>query len=180
MLALDLSGRLALVTGGSGALGRDIVRTLARAGADVVVHSYGDAHRAEALAEEARAMGRRALAVQADVTDEASVAGMRDAVHAALGAPDIVVANAVVQYAWTTVLDQSLADYESQFRSCVVQSVLLAKAFVPAMAERGRVVGVNTECAMQAAATQSGPMRLASGGWTASSACSPARSGRAT
>jgi len=76
---------------------------------------------------------------------------MRDAVTAELGHPDILVNNAVIQYQWTTVLEQAVEDYEGQFRSCVLQTVLMAKAFVPAMIERnyGRIVVTNTECSMQ-------------------------------
>jgi 3-oxoacyl-[acyl-carrier protein] reductase len=82
---------------------------------------------------------------------------MRDAVAAGLGPPDIVVNNAVIQYDWKTVLDQDIADYESQFRSCVLQNVLMAKAFIPHMAENrwGRVIAINTECTMQAWPNQS-------------------------
>jgi 3-oxoacyl-[acyl-carrier protein] reductase len=82
---------------------------------------------------------------------------MRRHVEASIGSPDIVVTNAVIQYTWTSVLQQSLTDYESQFRSCVLHNVLATKAFVPAMAAKGwgRVIGINTECAMQCWKTQS-------------------------
>ncbi len=82
---------------------------------------------------------------------------MRDAIVRELGEPDILVNNAVIQYEWTTVLEQDPKDYESQFRSCVLQNVLMAKAFVPAMIRRkwGRIIAINTECAMQNHPTQS-------------------------
>ena len=157
MIPLDLSGHTALVTGGSGALGRVMVRTLARAGADVAVHYHANRSQADALVAELEDMGRRAVAVQADVTDAASVDALRQSVEDALGTPDVVVANAVVQYDWTTVLEQPLDDFQSQFDSCVLQSVHLAKAFVPAMqaAGWGRVIGINTEVAIQTLPTQS-------------------------
>ncbi|WP_369674232.1 SDR family NAD(P)-dependent oxidoreductase, partial [Enterococcus lactis] len=53
---------------------------------------------------------------------------------------------------WTSVLEQGIEDYESQFRSCVLQNVLMAKAFVPDMISNGkggRIIAINTECAMQ-------------------------------
>jgi 3-oxoacyl-[acyl-carrier protein] reductase len=151
MIGIDLSGRIALVTGASGELGRVMVRTLARAGADVAIHYHANQAQAESLAAELSDLGRRALVVQADVTQEADVAAMQAAVLAGLGAPDILVTNAVIQYKWTSVLQQPVADYESQFRSSVLQNVLLSKAFTPAMIERrwGRVIGINTECSMQ-------------------------------
>ena len=97
-LSIDLSGRIALVTGATGQLGRTMVRTLARAGADLAVHYRGNRSRAESLCQEVRAIGGRAVAVYAAVDDEASVNAMRDAIVSGLGAtPDIVVANAVQQ-----------------------------------------------------------------------------------
>jgi 3-oxoacyl-[acyl-carrier protein] reductase len=157
MLAIDLSNKLAVVTGATGQLGRVMVRTLARAGADVAFSYLQNEAMAKTLADEVRGLGRRALAVQADITNEASVMAMRDRIGATLGQPHIIVNNAVIQYQWVSVLEQNLADYESQFRSCVLHNVLMAKAFVPAMIERkgGRVIAISTECAMQCVSPQS-------------------------
>jgi 3-oxoacyl-[acyl-carrier protein] reductase len=157
-MKIDLSGKLALVTGAAGELGREITRALASCGADVVIHYQSSNAKADALAAEIRASGRRAIAVQADVGDAASVDAMRETIHAAVGEPDIVVANAVAQiHPWQTVLEESIQDYESQFRTCVLQNVFLAKAFMPAMIRKGwgRVIAINTECVMQCTSTQS-------------------------
>ncbi len=157
-LTIDLSNRVVLITGATGQLGRVMARTFAQCGADVALHFHGNRPKADALKAELEGMGVRACAVQADVADLASVMAMRDAVNAALGAPDIVVACAVAQiHPWSTVLEEDPADYESQFRSCVMHNVHLAKAFVPAMVARGRgrYIGINTECAMQCGPTQS-------------------------
>jgi 3-oxoacyl-[acyl-carrier protein] reductase len=152
MLHIDLSGNLAVVTGATGELGRVIVRTLAQCGADVAIHYWRNQSQAEALAADIEPYGVRGVTVQADVTNLESVLTMRDTVVRALGAPQILVNNAVIQYQpWTGVLDQAPEDYESQFRSCVLHNVFMAKAFVPAMIEAryGRIIAVNTECAMQ-------------------------------
>ncbi len=157
-LTLDLTGRVAVVTGATGQLGRVMARTLAQCGANVAINYLRNAEMAERLHAEVTAMGRRALAVQADVTDKAAVLAMRDAVTKELGAADIIVNNAVIQYDWTSVLEQSPEDYESQFRSCVLHNVLMAQAFVPGMiagGKGGRVIGINTECAMQNFPSQS-------------------------
>ena len=157
MLSIDLSGKTALVTGGTSELGRAMVRTLAEAGADLAVHYHSNQAKAEELAAECRAMGRKAAVFQADITCKADIEAMRDAVDAELGAPAILVNNAVIQYEWTSVLEQNEADYEGQFRSSVLQNVMMAKSFVPAMVERGwgRVIGINTECTMQCWPNQS-------------------------
>lgn len=157
-LEIDLSGRVALVTGATGELGRVIARTLGNCGADVALHYRGNQTRAAALAVEIQNMGRTAYPVQADVAELASVLAMRDAVESAIGLPDIVIACAVSQvHPWSTVLEEDPADYEDQFRSCVMQNVHLAKAFVPAMKEKGwgRYIGINSECSMQMDETQS-------------------------
>jgi len=151
-LALDLSGKVCVVTGATGQLGRVMVRTLARCGANVAIQYHQNEAMAQQLREELAAWGRRGMPVQADVTEEASVHALRDRVTQELGVADIIVANAVSQYDWKSVLEQSLADYESQFRSCVLHNVLMAQAFVPGMIAQGnggRVIGINTECAMQ-------------------------------
>jgi 3-oxoacyl-[acyl-carrier protein] reductase len=150
-MQIDLSGRLAVVTGASGQLGRTMTRTLASCGADVAIHYLNNESKAQELAKELATTGRRTVVVQADVTDEGSVMAMRDTIVETLGAPDIIVNNAVIQYPWKRILEQDIADYESQFRSCVLHNVLMTKAFVPGMIEKkwGRVIGINTECAMQ-------------------------------
>jgi len=157
MLKIDLTNKLAVVTGATGQLGRVMVRTLADCGADVAIHYRSNQAKADDLLAEVRAMGVRGMTVQADVGDFESVLAMRDAIAAELGEPDIIVNNAVSQYEWTTVLEQDPAHYEDQFRSCVLHNVHMAKAFVPAMIRKGwgRVIATSTECAMQCTPTQS-------------------------
>lgn len=154
-LQINLEGKTALVTGATGQLGRVMARTLVQAGANVAIHYHRNEVRAEALCAEFRAQGRAAAIFQADVTEEASVLRMRDAVREQLGDPHIVVSNAVIQYPWTSVLEQCAEDFEGQFRSTVMHNVFMAKAFAPAMISRagGRIIAINTECAMLCAQT---------------------------
>ena len=156
--SLDLSSKVAVVTGASGDLGRVMARTLARCGADMALHFHSNREKADALRAEIEAIGRRAIVVQADITRRDDVFSMRESVERELGGADILVNNAVAQYEWKSVLEQSEEDFESQFRSCVLQNVLMAQAFVPGMIERkrgGRIIGINTECALQCAPSQS-------------------------
>jgi 3-oxoacyl-[acyl-carrier protein] reductase len=150
-MQIELRGRLAVVTGASGELGRVMARTLSRCGADVALTYHRHPERALAVAEELTVAGGAARAFHADVTEAASVLALRDSVREWRGDPDIVVNNAVIQYSWQPVLGQPIEDYESQFRSSVMHNVHMAKAFVPAMIERrwGRVIAISTECAMQ-------------------------------
>ncbi|AJS61480.1 short-chain dehydrogenase [Paenibacillus sp. IHBB 10380] len=154
---VDLQGKTALITGATGQLGRVMARTLADCGANIVVHYRGNETKAIELKQEIESIGRSCMIVQADVTQFDDVLRMRDHIFNHFKTVDIIVANAVIQYEWKSILDQPLEDYASQLDTCVMQSVYLSKAFVPAMIERkqGRVIGINTECSMQNAPGQS-------------------------
>jgi 3-oxoacyl-[acyl-carrier protein] reductase len=98
MIPIDLSGRVALITGGGQGLGQATARTLKRAGAAVAVSYFPDEAgvnrlRAEATAEE---LGEGAIAVPGDVRDRAQVAQCLDAVVGRFGRLDILVNNAAV------------------------------------------------------------------------------------
>jgi 3-oxoacyl-[acyl-carrier protein] reductase len=157
MLSIDLSNKVAVITGAAGQLGRVMVRTMAGAGASIAICYHKNKAKARELLAEIEAKGVRGVIVPADVTSQRSVIKMRDYVNKTLGPADIIVNNAVVHYEWMHVLEQAEADYESQFRSCVLHNVFMAKAFVPAMIKKkwGRVIGINTECAMQCWENQS-------------------------
>jgi 3-oxoacyl-[acyl-carrier protein] reductase len=157
MIPIDLSGKIALVTGASGELGKVMAVVLAQSGADVAVHYYRNRGRAEKVGAEIAKLGRRFCLVTGNVTEAASINAMKESVVKELGAPDIVVTNAVSQIPWKLVLEQSVENYEDQFRTCVLQNVLMAQAFAPAMIEKkwGRIIAISTECVMQAQPSQS-------------------------
>lgn len=157
MIAIDLTGKIAFVTGASGQLGRVMSVTLAECGADVAIHYHQNRESAEKVGAKIAALGRRFCLVTGDVADAQAAGAMKETISRELGAPDIVVTNAVSQYPWKPLLDQSPHHYEDQFRSCIMQNVLMAQTFVPAMIEKkwGRVIAIGTECVMQAFPTQS-------------------------
>jgi 3-oxoacyl-[acyl-carrier protein] reductase len=151
MLSIDLSGHVAVVTGGAGQIGRDIVRVLARAGADVAI-AYGRSEEpALRLAEEVRSQGVSTATVSMDVTEADSVARARESIVEAVGDPDILVLNAMSLVEWKPLLEQPPKDYVDQFGTCTLHTVHLTQAFAPAMVQRGwgRIIGINTEAAMQ-------------------------------
>jgi len=86
----DLTGKVAIVTGGSGGLGSAIAIALAKHGADVAVTAR-TLNKLEPVANEIRALGRKAIAISADVTDEQSVANMVDRVVKGFFRIDILV-----------------------------------------------------------------------------------------
>jgi 3-oxoacyl-[acyl-carrier protein] reductase len=149
-MKIDLTGKVAVVTGSSGELGRVIAATLAECGADVALHYHQKRDRAEALCKQITQTGRKAATVQADVTNRDSVRRMCEQIQAELGHADILVTNAVGGYEWKPLLEQPAEDYASQFASTAIQNVLMAQAFVPAMIRKrwGRIIAISTECVM--------------------------------
>jgi 3-oxoacyl-[acyl-carrier protein] reductase len=158
-LEIDLSGRVALVTGGSRGLGRADALTLARAGADVAVadiqlesdsgeeaERYGvlaQAARAqgmvytEATVEEIRGLGRRALALKCDVTDRAQVEATVARIVEELGSVDILVNNAGTLDHVAQFPEQRLELWERDLRVNLTGGFNCAQAVWPHMKDRG-------------------------------------------
>jgi NAD(P)-dependent dehydrogenase (short-subunit alcohol dehydrogenase family) len=110
----DLSGKVALVTGGSRGLGREIVLGLARAGADVAIVSRKyDA--CEAVAREVRALGRRGLSFPTHVGHWDALEGLVNRVYEAFGGVDILVNNAGLSPLAPSLLATSEALYDKVF-----------------------------------------------------------------
>jgi NAD(P)-dependent dehydrogenase (short-subunit alcohol dehydrogenase family) len=105
--AVDLSGKVALVTGGSRGLGREMVLGLAAAGADVVVASRDLASCEKTAAEVRETTGRRALPVSAHVGRWEGLDELVDTVHAEFGRIDVLVNNAGMSPRYDTVADVS-------------------------------------------------------------------------
>jgi len=91
---MSLRGKVALVTGSGRNLGRATVLEMARRGADVAVNARSNRQEAESVVREAQALGVRAVALIADVGDEAQVKGMVEAALSELGRIDVLVNNA--------------------------------------------------------------------------------------
>ncbi|WP_433559357.1 SDR family oxidoreductase [Pseudonocardia xinjiangensis] len=87
----DTTARVALVTGGSGGIGKSVVTKLVDDGFAVGVHYAGNKAKADALIEEVTAVGGDAIAVSGDVADENAMAAAFDAVESAFGGVDVVV-----------------------------------------------------------------------------------------
>jgi len=152
-MKIDLSNKIALVTGASGGLGRTIVRTLAECGADVIIHYHSDETTAKKLVDEITSEYKvRAISIKADITKNEDIIKMKESLENGFGLPDLLVPNAVIQYNFSKFEDEKIEYYYSQFESCVMQMVYLCKAFLPNMKEKhyGKIVAINTECSYMA------------------------------
>lgn len=143
-IAIDLSGKTALVTGGSRGLGAAMCRSLARAGAAVAVHYATAADRAAAVVREIQSAGGRAAAVGADFHDEASAGRAIAEAQRALGPLDVVVNNAGREEALGPALELRWADYEGIFELNVRSAYLTSRAAAAHMRQRtwGRIINV--------------------------------------
>jgi 3-oxoacyl-[acyl-carrier protein] reductase len=140
-----LKGRVALVTGASRGIGAGIALILARHGADVAVNYLRSQEQAEAVCERIRALGQRAHAVQADVTDGKAVARMVAGVEQALGPISILVNNAGHNPV-RNILEISEADWDWVLNLNLKAYFLCAKAVLPGMLERkdGRIINITS------------------------------------
>ena len=112
MTEMNLAGRTALVTGGSRGIGRGIALALARAGADIAVNYTRDGDAAAATVADIHALGRKARAYQASVTDEDACAAMVADIEADLGPMSILINNAGIASRGKTVADTDPAELE--------------------------------------------------------------------
>jgi NAD(P)-dependent dehydrogenase (short-subunit alcohol dehydrogenase family) len=128
--------RTLLVTGGSRGIGAACCRQAAAAGWDVAVNYARDAAAAEAVAADVRALGRRAITVQADVADEAQVLAMFARVEAELGPLAGLVNNAGVVDMPARVDEMNLARLKRMFDTNILGSVVCAREAVRRMSTR--------------------------------------------
>jgi 3-oxoacyl-[acyl-carrier protein] reductase len=137
----DLSGRTALVTGGSRGIGRAACLAFARAGADVVVHYRSRAEDAEVVAEEIRSFGRKASTVQADVTRPEEVARIfRDV-------PELhVLFNNAGAYPPGTLDSITVDEWDAVFALNARAPFLVTQAALPLLtaADEARVINIGT------------------------------------
>ncbi len=112
MTGMNLAGRTALVTGASRGIGRGIALALAKAGADIAVNYTRDADAAAATVADIEALGRKAKAYQASVTDEEACAAMVAGIEADFGPMSILINNAGIASRGRTVADTDPAELE--------------------------------------------------------------------
>jgi len=93
----ELDGKVALVTGASQNIGREIALALAERGASIVINTRSSVEAAEAVADEVRALGVNAAMIQADISDSADATRLVDAAASQMGRLDFVVLNAAIR-----------------------------------------------------------------------------------
>ena len=139
-----LEGTVVVVSGVGPDLGRSIALRCARAGADLVLAAR-TAARLDEVAKEVTALGRRAVAIPADITDETSAAGLAEAAVAAFGRVDTLIHNAFVIPPMTSLAKADLGTFRKAYETNVMAALNLTRLLTPALAEHdGSVVMINS------------------------------------
>lgn len=138
-----LAGKIALVTGAARGIGRAIALKLARAGCDVAALYHTSQDEAESVCQDIASLGRRSLALQADVSESESLAEAFAAFRQQFDRLDIVVSNAAIG-----VLRPALSLTLKHWRRCMETNALalnlLAQEAVRLMSEGGRIIGLSS------------------------------------
>jgi len=146
---MELEGKVALITGSGRGIGRTTALTFARAGANITVDDVNlDA--AEEVAAEIRALGRKAIAVKADVGDPSQVNDMVERTIAELGGVHILVNNAGINDQGVPTLESSVEYWDQVFRVIVRGTYLCCRRVGRWMVEQraGRIVNISSIAAL--------------------------------
>lgn len=140
--APDTPPKVALVTGAARRLGREIALALARAGWDVGVHYGGSRDDAHATVADIEALGRRAVALQARLQDEAEVLALLPALGRALGAASCLV-NSASRFEFDAAADFGYASFQAHLLPNLAAPVLLARELHRGLPDGAEGVVVN-------------------------------------
>jgi NAD(P)-dependent dehydrogenase (short-subunit alcohol dehydrogenase family) len=138
-VSFSLDGKVAIVTGGAGAIGPEYARALGEAGAAVVIADL-NGEGAEAVAKELEREGLRAIGVEVDIASEESAAAMAGRTKEAFGGIDILVNNAAltsVEASSLFLMEIPLDLFDDVMKVNLAGQLICARACVPSMIERG-------------------------------------------
>lgn len=140
---MTLIGKRALVTGASRGIGAAIAKALAAEGADVAITYEHSADAAALVVREIEALGRRAIAIQADSADASAVQGSVEQTVAKLGGLDILVNNAGI-LRLGAVADISLEDIDATLQVNIRAPIVASKAAIPHLGQGGRIINIGS------------------------------------
>jgi NAD(P)-dependent dehydrogenase (short-subunit alcohol dehydrogenase family) len=146
-MGVDLTGRVAFVSGASRGLGAAIAAKLAEAGAAVAVNYFANPGMAQLLCSRLRELGRKVMPVAGDVRDESAVRTMIAQAEKALGPIDILVINATGPQPFIKLENLTWQACLDQLDFFVKSPLLLTQAVLPGMKQRrwGRVINIGSE-----------------------------------
>ena len=146
MTNLQQDGRVALVTGATGAIGAAVARLLASRRMRVVVNYRSSRDKADEVVASIGSPDGRAMAVQADVRDQSAVLGMVEQARASMGEVEVLVHSALMPYAIKSFEEMSVDELSGKVEQEIRAASVVTKAVVPGMTRRGygRIVYLGT------------------------------------
>jgi enoyl-[acyl-carrier protein] reductase III len=143
---IDLTGRVALVTGGSRGIGKACALRLAEAGADVVVNYVSSQQAAMDVAEQITGIGRKAYVVKADVSEQDDVQSLMEFIAEEVGQLNILVSNAATG-GFRPLLSATERNFRAAFGTNVLALLYLVQSAVPLLersADRAKVIALSS------------------------------------
>lgn len=143
---IDLTGKVALVTGAARGIGRQTALRLAEAGADVVTNYVTSQTAANELAEEIQQLGRRTAAIKADVSEDEDVQAMVEFIGERFDALDIVVSNAA-SGGFRMLMDSKPQHFQAAMNTnarALISLVQAARELLQASSGRGKVIALSS------------------------------------
>jgi enoyl-[acyl-carrier protein] reductase III len=143
---IDLTGKVALVTGGSRGIGRACAERLAEAGADLVINYISSVENAQQAVAAVQKYGRRAIAVKADVSEQDDVSELIDHVRDTFGRLDILVSNAATG-GFRLVIGASARNFEAAMNTNVRALMFLVQSALPLLERsegRAKIVALSS------------------------------------
>jgi 3-oxoacyl-[acyl-carrier protein] reductase len=140
---IDMTDRIAIVTGASGGIGHVVAVRLAEAGMAVAVNYSGNRERARAVADEITAAGGRAMVVGADAADEAQVGALFDRVEAEFGGVDVVVNTAGIMLL-SPLTELNLDDFDRMHRTNVRGTFVVSQQAARRVREGGAIINFSS------------------------------------
>jgi 3-oxoacyl-[acyl-carrier protein] reductase len=159
-----LDDKIALVTGGGRGIGRGIVLEFAREGADVAVNYRRDREAAEATARDVESLGRRAMVVQADVSDHEAVVRMVAETRSSFGRVDVAVANSGVASRVAATHELDPGEWRRVMSTDLDGAFYTARAVLPALLESRGVLLFISSIGADVAAAGGAPYHVAKAG----------------
>lgn len=133
---IDLTGRIALVTGGSRGIGRATALRLAHSGCDIALNFVTSQKAASEVAEQIAQLGRRAITIKADMSEPEDIVSMLEFVGSEFGKLDILISNAA-SGGFRHLMDASPTNFEAAMNTNVRALMLLSQAARPLMQHSG-------------------------------------------
>jgi 3-oxoacyl-[acyl-carrier protein] reductase len=139
-------GRVALITGASGAIGAAVARLLASRGMRIVANYRSNRDKADDLVASIGSAGGQAMAAQADVRDRSAVVGILEQARAAMGEVEVLVHSALMPYAIKSFEEMSVDELSGKVEQEIRAASVVTKAVVPGMTKHGygRIVYLGT------------------------------------